>query len=205
MPLKEKQFAVSKLHSTQQVKWGKAERHRATESELFSAEILASQWVSKEVAETEQWITVTVPGKKCSDSELRENKTLTRSNEETRPGERRGAIWCGVMFLYRQFVAWGWNWGITARLGSQRPHQLQRYRSPAINEDACELFWNWMRVSVTREQGKDPEVRKMGWGIACCTELELMLNTLQKNAKPCYITVCQHGLNWVFLFIKIAF
>lgn len=152
MPLKEKQFAVSKLHSTQQVKWGKAETHTAMESEWFSAEIFASEWVGKEAEETEQWITVTVPGKKCNDSELRE-KTLTRSKEETRPGERWGAIWCAVMFLYKPFVAWGWNWSTPAGLGSQRPHQLQRSRSPAMNEDAYELSWNWMRVVVTWEQG----------------------------------------------------
>lgn len=73
MPLKEKQFAGSKLHSTQQVKWGKAETHTTMESEWFSAEIFASEWVGKEAEETEQWITVTVPGKKCNDSTKRKD------------------------------------------------------------------------------------------------------------------------------------
>lgn len=75
MPLKEGQFAVSKLHSTQQVKQGKAETGTAKEPERFSAETLASEWVGKEAKETEWWITFTVPGKKCNDSTLRENKT----------------------------------------------------------------------------------------------------------------------------------
>lgn len=49
MPLMEGQFAVSKLHSTQQVKQGKAETGTVVEPEWFSAEIPASEWVGKEV------------------------------------------------------------------------------------------------------------------------------------------------------------
>lgn len=112
------------------------EKQRATESEWFSVKILASEWVNKKAEGTEQWITVRVPEKRCNDSELRENKRLTRSNEETRPGEQRIAIWCSVVFLHRQFVAWGWNWGMTVWLEWQRPQQSQQSRSPAISEDA---------------------------------------------------------------------
>lgn len=61
-----------------------------------------------------------------------------------------------------------------------------------------------MRVSATakREQGKDPEVRKIGQERACWTELELMLNI--KNTKPCYVIVRHREHNQVLEFIKTA-
>lgn len=64
MPLKEGQFAVSKLPPTQQVKQEKAETCTTVLPGWFSAEILASEWVGKEAKETEWWITFTGPWEK---------------------------------------------------------------------------------------------------------------------------------------------
>lgn len=75
MPLKEGQFAVSKLHTAQQVKQEKAETGTAMPPEWFSAEILASERVGREVKEQNGGSHSPVPGKKCNDWILRENKT----------------------------------------------------------------------------------------------------------------------------------
>lgn len=119
---------------------------------------------------TEQWITVTVSGEVRNDSQLRKRQTVTRSNEQTWPeGRQKSRGMCG---RFPKGSLWPeLKTEAPYRLRSQRPRQLVIPAHASMNEDAYELLWKWMRVLMTWEKRKDPDVKKTQYDICCGTEL----------------------------------